>query len=411
VRELLNVSVGGIRLATRAAWGLILPRVMGVDDFGTYVLIQGTAMILSSGALLGSPMSALSGRTNMPVLFGHTFALGLLLAAGAWAFMDNRDLLLFIVIAVQLFSFDDLLSAWARGRGAFRELLAAYAGGYGVFAAAAVVLLLTPGPLTAPPALWIGLVAPAIVIATLALLVPRRTVASQPVLPWREALKPVYTIGGLVVIDIIIWRRVEIFFLNESPAGPAGVAVFGLAIQLATLALFVPAAVLESWFPQVTAAWHGDGEAYHAMIRRRLRQYLLILGGMSFAALAGYALFLPWVYPKYTEWYVLILLIIAIRLVVATAGFFSFVLYATGRGARLYAPVLTGAAVALAANLLLTLPYGLAGLPIAYALTHIVTAIGAYWAYRRSRDVPPGAAADGSGEMPVGLPIEEEARP
>ena len=392
--EILNTGSNLVRVGVRAAWGIVLPGILAIEEFGAYTLLLGAAQIASTVALLGSTNAALSGTIPLRPLLLHTLVLGAVLAAGL-ALLAPDPGTTYLIVAVQVLSLHTLLSAWARGRGRFGALLTSYLIGYLGFAAAAVATISLLPRLTAIDALWLELAAPVIALAALLVLArPKRSEAQPAPAPmrWKQVLIPVYGIGGLVLIDIIIWRRIEIFFLQASPSGTEGVAVFGLAIQLAMTALLLPAAVLEAWYPDFAAAW---GRAdFEELLRRRLRHYRLLYGFVALGALVAFALAIPVVYDDYARWTGLIVLLIALRLGAGYFGFHSTVLYATRRELVLYAPVIAGAIAALAAHGLLTLRGGLATLPYAYAFAHGVTAIGTWWVFhRRSPDDRGGDAA------------------
>lgn len=398
-RELLNVGSNVVRVGVRAVWGIVLPGLLSVHEFGRYTLILGGAQIVSTIALLGAPNAALSGGVDVRLLLTHAIVLGAVLSGALVVFASLGGAAAYLLVAVQILSLHVLLSAWARGQGRFRELLVAYVGGYALFALAAIATLAAVDGFGAMLPLWLELIGPAASLILLLWLVARPRSPESPAPPrvahsWRAALRPVYAIGGLVVIDVIIWRRVEIFFLQGSPSGSTGVAVFGLAIQLAATAMLLPAAVLESWYPEFAARWGSGTADFQAHVRARLRTYRLLHGAVAGGALAAFAIAIPFVYPDYRPWLGLVLGLIGMRLAAGYVGFHATVLYATGRELALYGPVLAGAVVALAAHGLLTLPYGLSALPAAYAATHGVIAAGTWWAYRRrAADTPPARVA------------------
>ena len=92
----------------------------------------------------------------------------------------------------------------------------------------------------------------------------------------------------------------------------------------------------------------------------------------------------PLVFPHYRPWLGYIVTFVAVRVVCASAAFYSAILYAAGGHRALYAPAFTTAVVAIVGNALLTRPLGLTGAAIAFTLTQVTLAVLTVVAFHRS---------------------------
>jgi len=191
-------------------------------------------------------------------------------------------------------------------------------------------------------------------------------------------------VGMLALLDVVVFRRLEVYFLERSPDGLAGVAVLGLSLQIATVALLIPTAMLEAWQPRFALATN-DGEA---LLEREVKRYGRLFAWVMAAVVTVGAtvplVAIPLVFPHYRPWTAYIVALVAIRIVCAGAGFFSSVMYATGRHHALYTSAGVAAAVAVLGNASLTSRLGLRGALIAYGLTQITLAVLTVVAFRRS---------------------------
>jgi O-antigen/teichoic acid export membrane protein len=374
-----------IRTGARAAWGLTLPIVLSLTAYGQYNVYATMIAMAVQLAVLGSPQTIIrnAGR-DMPMLGLLVHASGLavfgLLAYMAATGQDQgyTEVLFAAILCTVAYT---LFAARAKAFLAFGsslkgELLGACALLFGL-----VVLLRRSqacGDICTSPKHAILIEAAAALAALVTFVLVKRARLSRPELTLRGTtvlLRSVYSVGFLVLLDLVIWRRVEVYFLEHSPSGLTGVAVFGLAIQLANMLLLVPTSLVETWQPQFAMYYRDSRSVFVRYYTNRRYTYLvcsalIIVGGLLAAGVA-----IPFAFPKYTAWLWYVLAFVAIRLICSVAGFHSAVLYAISEERRLYAPVLTGSAIAVLSNVLLTLRYGLAGALVAYLLTQISIAI------------------------------------
>ncbi len=193
-----------------------------------------------------------------------------------------------------------------------------------------------------------------------------------------------YTVGTLALLDVVLFRRLEVYFLERSPDGLAGVAVLGLSLQIATVALLVPTALLEAWQPRFALLANEPRALFDREVVRRRRQFALVMSAIVLGGVAVPLVAVPLVFPDYRPWLGYIVTFVAVRVVCAGAAFYSAILYAAGGHRALYAPAFTTAIVAVAGNALLTRPMGLPGAAIAFTITQVTLAALTVVAFHRS---------------------------
>jgi Na+-driven multidrug efflux pump len=200
----------------------------------------------------------------------------------------------------------------------------------------------------------------------------------------RAVFASIYSVGLLALLDVVIFRRLEVYFLERSPDGLAGVAVLGLAFQIATVALLVPTAMLEAWQPRFALAVNAGEDALSREIARYGRLFVWVMVAIVAVGATVPLVAIPLAFPHYQPWTGYIVALVAIRIACAGAGFFSSVMYATGRHHALYTSAGVAAAVAVLGNASLTSRLGLRGALIAYGLTQVTLAVLTVAAFRRS---------------------------
>jgi O-antigen/teichoic acid export membrane protein len=203
--------------------------------------------------------------------------------------------------------------------------------------------------------------------------------------PVRRMLGDIYSVGALVLLDVVLFRRLEVYFLERSPDGLAGVAVLGLSLQIVSVALLVPTALLETWQPRLALAQSTGGDAaFEHEFARRGKQFVPLMVGVALLGTAVPFVAVPLVFPQYRPWLVYIVAFVFIRLACAGAGFYSSALYAVGRHRALYAPAVIPAVIAIAGNAVFTRQLGLRGALIAYGATQVSVAVLTVAAFYRA---------------------------
>jgi O-antigen/teichoic acid export membrane protein len=390
---LANTHAAVVRSLARTAWGVFVPSALTVPAYGAYSILQTTAAVVSQIGVLGAPQTILR-EPPRSVPLGGLLLHSVLVAAVALAVMNflapvtggGGYYSLLGALALAQIAYATLLPR-ARAAGAFREVLRAEWIGAAFFGLAIAVSLMTGA--AAPRSHYgrfvvLETLATLIVLASLALSHGTRIGDHD----WRLAglsrvLRSVYSVGVLVLLDVLIWRRLELYFLQASPDGLKGVAVFGLASQVATLALLVPGAMLEAWSPGLAAVSRTGRDAFVARLRENQRIYLPTFAAITVGALALTPVLVHVLFARYVAWMWYILAFVLIRVACGYAGFYSAALYATKRERALYVPVLAGGTIGVLSNTALTLRWGLSGAVAAYALTQGTVALATWFAFRR----------------------------
>lgn len=389
------VGAVGVRTAARAAWGLAVPTALSVAAYGHYQVIATAAAMVAQLALLGTPQTIVryAGRRlpmrllmlHAVVLAGIAISVAVILVPSTRGSAETAVLagLALATIAATLFG------ARAKAAFAFATSFGSELAGAAVLAAGAVLVIVAHA-FTATPATALIVEASAVAATAVMLAVgtARRRSATpnvSPTPPLRTLAHDVYAVGALVLLDVVLFRRLELYFLERSPDGLAGAGVLGLALQIAAVALLVPTALLEAWQPSFAVGRHTGGDAaFRAEITRRGRQFAPLALAVAIAGTALPLVAIPLLFPQYRPWLWYIVGFVAIRLVCAGAGFFSSALYAVGRHRALYAPAVIGGIVAVTANATLTREAGLRGALVAYALTQVTVAVLTVVAFARS---------------------------
>jgi O-antigen/teichoic acid export membrane protein len=381
----LNAAAAAARTAARGVWGIVVPAILPISGYGAYSVLQTTAGVVAQIGLLGTSQTILR-EPGRKVPIGGLLLHSLLLAGVALPVAvliaplpDPRYPWLLGALVLGLLWYGIAVTR-AKAVGAFADVLRAELVGAAAFVVAigAVVCLVLGRrrPVDYGGVVLLEVVATAALLAALGRLPGGRIAGDE----WRLAgtpafLRSVYSVGGLVLLDLLIWRRLEIYFLQASPDGLRGVAVFGLASQLSSLLLLVPSAFAEAWSPAFAADFRIGWVPFERRFRENRRVYRRIIALLVLAAAAITPLLIRVVFPKYWPWVWQASAFVLIRVVASYAGLHSAAIYATKRERWLYAPVIAGGVVGVVSNVVLTLPWGLRGAILAYALTQGTVAV------------------------------------
>ena len=396
-----------VRAGSRAVWGLALPAVLTVAAYGRYQLLATVAIMAAQLALLGTPQTIVrhaGRRIPMGAILLHAVVIGAVMVAATPLFFPATRSTASVAVLGAVVVTTILVTAYgarAKARFAFGSSWHAELAGAAVLLVATSIVVVMAGRGLVTPGFALAVEAFALACTTLVLVVALRrksheeTTAAPPVaLP--AFLSDVYSVGILVLFDVVLFRRLEVYFLERSPDGLAGVAVLGLALQIAAVAMLVPTALLEAWQPKVALLRRDGGQsAFEADVRRRARQFAPLMAATLLASVAITVAAVAFVFRQYQPWLWYIVAFVAIRVACAGAGLYSTALYAIGAQRGLYAPAIVAGIVAVAANVFLTRPMGLAGAVVAYLITQVTVAGLTVFAFRRatSRSPVPTASA------------------
>lgn len=390
----LNAAAAAARTAARGVWGIVVPAILPIAGYGAYSVLQTTAGVVAQVGLLGTSQTILRepGR-RLPIggLVLHSLLLAgvaLPVAVLVAPLPDPRYPWLLGALVLGLIGYAIAVTR-AKAAGAFADVLRAELVGAAAFAVAIgiVVFLVVRGrqPVDYGVVVLLEAVATAVLLAALGRSRGGRIAGEE----WRLAgtpafLRSVYSVGGLVLLDLLIWRRLEIYFLQASPDGLRGVAVFGLASQLSSLLLLVPSAFAEAWSPAFAADVRTGWAAFERRFQANRRVYRRVLATLVGTAAVTTPLLIRLVFPKYWPWVWQVSAFVLIRIVSSYAGLHSAAMYATKRERWLYVPVIVGGVVGVVANVALTLPWGVSGAILAYAFTQGTVAVATLVASRAS---------------------------
>jgi O-antigen/teichoic acid export membrane protein len=397
-----------VRAGSRVIWGLALPAVLTVAAYGRYQLLMTVAVMAAQLALLGTPQTIVrqaGHRVPMGTLLAHGVVLSAVLIAaaplvlpairGGTAIAVLSGFVLATILATAY-------GARAKARFAFNTSWRAELVGAGVLVfATTIVALGSVGPRDLiSPELALAVEAFALAATTAVLVFALRSrrgqMAESPAAPLPTLFADVYSVGGLVLLDVVLFRRLEVYFLERSPDGLAGVAVLGLALQIAAVAMLVPTALLEAWQPKLAVLRRSGGQAAFAQeVRRRVRQFVPLMAATLIGSVAVALLAVSFLFRQYQPWLPYVVAFVAIRVAFGGAGLYSTALYAAGAQRALYRPAIVAGVVAVGANAMLTRPLGLRGAVIAYCLTQAVVAVLTFAAFRIGERKPEATIAYG----------------
>ncbi len=377
--ELVNILSRCLGAATRALWGLVVPTLVPVDQFGKYSIIKTEAGLLGQMSLLGAPQVILRRSTQIhsPAwLVFHSLTLLVLGWYISGALLHRGfHFVIYLLAASQVLQ--GIGAAWSRRNGHFsmtlvgEVLIAAFLGIGGVIFAIQVTST------SAQAVLWLlGIEATAGVVAGLWLLKVRSETREyifqreNSAYSYYRILREIYGIGLLVLMDAILWRRIELFFL-ESTHGPTAAGVFALGSQLGEIACLPMAAILEVWYPGLSETWaRRKGEWEREWMRRtRIFRVIFVLS-ILLSVVSVIAIVHSPLLRHYSPWTTVILILVLAKVVLNYACLHSSAMYATGNQRQLYLPVLVASILKLASNWLLTSRLGLQGAVIAYIISH-----------------------------------------
>jgi hypothetical protein len=413
------VAAVGVRTAARAAWGLALPTVLTVAAYGSYQVVATAAVMAAQLALLGAPQTIVryaGHRLPMRLLVLQAVALAAVAIGVAVAFVPTArtPVVLAALASLTIATVGaTLFGARAKARLAFRTSFGAELAGAAVLVAGAILAVSGAIRDVVTPGLALIVESVALIATAVFLLRARRAPAAAGGEPEaraptvRRVFGDIYSVGALVLLDVVLFRRLEVYFLERSPDGLAGVAVLGLALQIVAIAMLIPTALLETWQPRFALARSTGGDAaFDLEIRRRGRQFAPLMVGVVVLGTAVPFAAVPLVFPQYRPWLGYIVGFVLIRLVSAGAGFYSSALYAAGRHRALYGPAVACATVAIGANAVFTRQLGLRGALVAYGATQLtVAALTVIAFYRSSTRVRPTASLAPSPLVAAGGPL------
>jgi len=371
-----NLLARGLGITARAIWGLVVPALLPIGQFGAYSVAKTEAGVLAQLSLLGSPQVIL--RKGLQIggpawLIVHSvILLSFAWCVGGMVIHNEHRWLLYLLAAAQVLQ--GIGSAVCRRASRYAVAL----GGEALFAA---VLLIGGMPLASrasvavPSAFAWFLSLEAIALAgssALLLWAGSHAAADEPQRkkPAHIAiLRESYSIGLLVLMDTILWRRIELFFIIGSH-GAAAAGVYALGSHLGGIACLPMTAVLEAWYPALSETWTRTRSRWPQVWGYRKHTFKLVFGlSLALAVPATLVLLHVPLLQQYSPWTIRIVALVVTIVALHFGGLYSSALYATGNQSRLYIPVFSATVMTLAGNSILTSRFGLDGALVTYAVS------------------------------------------
>jgi O-antigen/teichoic acid export membrane protein len=405
-----NVLAGGFQVAGRALSGLLIPLLLVPERYGAYVYLAWLATTLIQLSALGLPHAA-QRYVARAVEAGERAAIGRLLKASGAALT-----LMWLVIM--------LLWEFARGRpwgyGPAAFMLLCTGVTLGVYGAIRVAILKGSQNFAVPAIVEaIGQVAKLAVLLGLllggggisvtqvfsaevvcwscqAVILRIRDTTDEKVapifgqVPSREILHYIVSVGLIVLVDLVIWQRIEVVFL-EGFGFVKEAGFFYLAGQVSALLALVPSVAVAALFPAFAALQRDDPA-------RLERVYEMAAAGLWVVGVPCLAVglflapeILVGIYGEsYREITLILPFVLVGRISLLVGGVASVLVYATGRQRALLPVVLGGAALTLVGDFALIPFFGLIGAGISVATVQPLVAVGTLVLARRivARTVP-----------------------
>lgn len=372
---LSNVVASGIRVGAKSIWGLALPLLLTVDQYGYYSLVIATAAIIIQVSVLGAPQVIMRSQDNVPLpaLVLHSFLIAVAGFMGIKIFTPYQDgYILLAAMVLALVSYQ-IISALVKKMMMFYIIMISEFAGAAVLFFSLIYIWFTrdnSALLSWPNLVLVEIISAALMVFVLLLFLYTCKLSVSKGVFIKNYFPAIYSIGLISFIDIFVWKRMEVYFLQASPSGIEGVAVFSLALMIYNAFIFIPNSVVEAWYPSIASQYISAVEDFHIFIKEKIKKFAKIYFLFCVLSFPAIILFLRLMFHSYLQWSSYILILAGAALFFGFECFCSSVLYSTGHEKELYFPAVSGAAVALVLNATITVRYGLNGVIFAYIITH-----------------------------------------
>jgi O-antigen/teichoic acid export membrane protein len=197
-------------------------------------------------------------------------------------------------------------------------------------------------------------------------------------------MREIYEIGFFVLIDAILWRRIELFFL-ERILGLTAAGVFAFGLQLGDIAWLPIGAILEVWYSKMSETYSRRRDEWKNEWLRKINRFRVIIIFIIFLSVTVVLILLRSPMLKhYSSHTTIILCLVLTRIILNYSGIHSTALYATANQRKLYFPIIIASILKLLANWLLIPKLGLIGSIIAYIISHGYLSIATIFAFNKS---------------------------
>jgi O-antigen/teichoic acid export membrane protein len=375
----------------KMVWGFAIPSLLSITDFGIYSLYQVTIGIFSQISLLGTPQVIMrESRQKLPLLglFLQSLLIMIISIAIFIIFPNSlsiKPFLTLIIIAITISNSYIILTAWTKSNLHFGAiLLGEVVNTIFILSSLAILLILKEKKsyeIFFTTFLIIEIIGNLIVCIAIVITQYKSLFKIIHTTGSIHFLPQIFSVGLLVLLDIVLYRKVEVYFLARSPSGIEGVAVFNVALIIANASLVLPGSVIEAWYPEFAHLYTENMQQFGIMVIRCVKRFTIYYFIYVVVIMTCLTVGLPKIYPEYAPWLGSILILVLTRIVFGYTGLFSSILYATKRERLLYLPGLFSAIITLVTNSLLTIHYGLNGAVVAFIINQIFITFAASFSY------------------------------
>jgi O-antigen/teichoic acid export membrane protein len=380
----LNAAASVFRALSSNIVLLLLPALMGKEAFGSYSYLLWISLFSSQVGVVGYPNIISRAQRDEPVNLPGICVITVCLQMAVTQLLILQSpigiasLVIPAVLGIGGLSvINGIQLANLRRFGRFRQILAGEATA-AICRLAGVGLVVWLGSVTSASLLYVEFTALAARSLALAVFGSFHNVTMNIAAASHDGLylKQAIGLGGLGFVDATVSERSELFFLSYSADPLSAIGVFSFVLRISSLALFVPSAVLEAWFPAM--ARRNVDRTANGRMWVSFSGFYAAFGLACFAAIVAVTLLL---FGQYFG--AAMLVIVAFRIVEGVVGFFAKWIYARRLEKYLWFVLGVSAVVSLLSNFLFTIRFGLAGASIAYVITHSVLGVLTYFIYRK----------------------------
>lgn len=404
-----NVLSAGFQIAGRALSGLLIPVFLMPGQYGTYVYFVWLATTLIQLSALGLPQAA-QRYVAQAVDAGERAAVGRLLrASGAvltpvwliltfsWQFArgrlwgDDSATLVLLCVGVVLGVYGAIQIAILKGTRNFAVPAMVEAIGQGTKLVVLVGLWLSGAGISVTHVLSAEVACWACQAAMLWMRDPVETEAPAfGQTQFREILGYAAAVGLIVIVDLVIWQRIEVVIL-EAFGFVKEAGFFYFAGQVSAFLALVPSVAVAALFPTFAALQREDPaqlERLYGMAATGL--WVVGVPSLAVGLFLAPEILVAFYGEPYREITAILPFVIVGRVCLSIGGVASVLLYATGQQRTLLPVVVAGAALTIVGDLTLIPRFGLVGAGISVATVQPLVAATTLLLARRivTRAVP-----------------------
>ena len=369
-----------IRFGARSLWALVLPIYMSIPNYNSYALYYTIIQVILAISILGSTSSIMREkltRKELIIYISHSVLLTIIslkiesligIQFPTEVYLIGSVYLIFAIIY-------QCETAFIKSRRLFKNVLYAEISSFLTFFIFFFIIkdklnILFDYKIVFISEIFWYLVL--IMILTTLILVRKEINIKFNLQQFFQKFKGIYSIGFLVVIDIIIWRRLEIFFLASSPDASFGPAIINLTLLVAGVIVMIPGSILEAWYPEISQVYlETSKDELLILLKRKIKKFFIFYLVLSTLTLSGFIIYFVFFLTQYHKWAIQIFSFIVIRVIFGFAAYFSNVIYAIRKERTLTIGIFFCAILSVVLHWILTIHYGINGCLIAFFITQV----------------------------------------